>query len=100
MEKRTETINREIKKAENGFMVIKEHSGHTIYEDGEEVGAGATASSVTKIVTPEGKELENMEDVFHWLSQNYKGDDSAVTMDAAKAAEIIGRSDNERRNIG
>ena len=72
MRKRKETVNREITESENGFKIIKERTGHTIEEDGEKVGAGAKMNSVSKIITPNGDKLENMEEVFDWLAGNHE----------------------------
>ncbi len=72
MRKRKETINREVVEAENGFKIIKERTGHTIKEDGEKMGSGAKMNSVSKIITPNGEELENMKEVFDWLAGNHE----------------------------
>jgi len=90
MKKRKETINREITESENGFKIIKERTGHTIEEDGEKVGAGAKMNSVSKIITPNGEELKNMEEVFGWMAENYE-DNQKTSVDFNRSRSEVSK---------
>lgn len=94
MKKRKETINREITESENGFKIIKERTGHTIEEDGKKVGVGAKINSVSKIITPNGEELENMKEVFDWLAENHEYNQKISVdfePDKTKVSKRVGR---------
>lgn len=86
-----EKVKREVFRSDNGFEFVRESESHSLYEHKsgfykddiydsvdnpendpkfEQTGGGATAKE-EKIVTPKGKELETLREVFDWLDSNY-----------------------------
>lgn len=70
-QRKVKNIEKEIKESDNGFKYVEERSNHTVYEDDEVTGAGATGTT-EKIVTPYGEELTSLEEVFTWIDENVK----------------------------